>query len=175
MEYLTIAALAPRNLHISSRITELVTDMDCFVTQAQSQSLGMEIAFSALITGNWNNIARLETALNSLASSQGMMISLKRTQRFGSETQLLPYNAMVIALDQIGTVYNICNFFTSREITIEKLNCETYLSAITSTPMLSITMSVSLPSYANIAELREQFLIFCDDLNIDGILEPDKR
>ena len=135
----------------------------------------MESAFSALITGNWSNIARLETALNTLASTKGLVLSIKRTQRHASSEQLLPYNVQVIALDQVGTVYNIFNFFSSRNIVIEMLHTETYVSSATNTPMLSVNLSVSLPAFTNIAELREQFLIFCDDLNIDGILEPDKR
>lgn len=175
MEYLAITVLGARENHIPSSITEIVTDLDCFVSQAQCQSLGIESAFSLLITGNWNNIARLETALSNLAVNKSLLMSIKRTQRFASEHQLLPYSIQVIAIDQIGTVYNICNFFSSRNITIENLTSETYLSNTTSTPMLTVNLSVSLPSYTNIAELREQFLIFCDDLNIDGILEPDKR
>jgi glycine cleavage system transcriptional repressor len=35
-------------------------------------------------------------------------------------------------------------------------------------------MTVDVPANIHIATLREQFLIFCDELNLDGVLEPAK-
>ena len=40
--------------------------------------------------------------------------------------------------------------------------------------MFSVQATVSIPADVSIAQLREEFLQFCDHMNIDGILEPIK-
>jgi glycine cleavage system transcriptional repressor len=40
--------------------------------------------------------------------------------------------------------------------------------------MFSLTMSVNIPAATQISDLRERFILFCDDLNLDAIIEPEK-
>jgi glycine cleavage system transcriptional repressor len=175
MEHLIVNLFGPKELQLYTKLTELATDVNCSINQAQGQNLGTETVFSALITGHWGNIAKLETAIKSYAIDQGLVMGLKRSRSVSSEIQYLPYSVIVIALNKVGTIYNICNFFTTRKIVIELLQCETYRSNLTNTLMLSINLSISLPANTAIADLREQFILFCEDLNIDGILEPEKK
>jgi glycine cleavage system transcriptional repressor len=50
----------------------------------------------------------------------------------------------------------------------------TYAAAHTGTPMFSVNMSVGIPSETHIASLRDDFMEFCDNLNLDAVLEPLK-
>jgi glycine cleavage system transcriptional repressor len=36
-------------------------------------------------------------------------------------------------------------------------------------------MTVNLPASVHVATLREEFLDFCDEQNLDGIMEPAQR
>jgi glycine cleavage system transcriptional repressor len=40
--------------------------------------------------------------------------------------------------------------------------------------MFTMSMIVNVPSNIRIATLREDFLDFCDSLNMDAVLEPSK-
>jgi glycine cleavage system transcriptional repressor len=40
--------------------------------------------------------------------------------------------------------------------------------------MFSIQMIVNVPSRIQVASLREEFMDFCDRVNLDAILEPVK-
>ena len=40
--------------------------------------------------------------------------------------------------------------------------------------MFSVQMSVNIPSRLHISALREEFMEFCDRLNLDAIIEPIK-
>lgn len=175
MEFLILNVLSPQDRPIWTRLAEITTDHSCNMVRAQAQNFAAHSSFSALISGNWNNVAKLEGALKVFATENDLLLNMKRTKIATRQEQFIPYNVQVIGLNQIGTIFNVCNFFTSRGNVIELLDCETYLSHNTNTPMIIITLSVSLPAATNIAELREQFILFCEDLNIDGILEPDKR
>jgi len=80
----------------------------------------------------------------------------------------------VVALDHPGIVYRLAEFFSSRDINIEELSTATYAAAHTGTPMFSVHMTVNVPASMHIASLREEFMDFCDELNLDAVLEPVK-
>ena len=44
----------------------------------------------------------------------------------------------------------------------------------TGAPMVSLHMSLAIPASTHIATLREDFMILCDELNLDAVLEPIK-
>ena len=88
---------------------------------------------------------------------------------------MTPYQVTVVAMDHPGIVRNVTQFFSGRDINIEELETETYAAAHTGTTMFSLAMTVSLPSNLTIGELREEFLDFCDELNLDAALNPIRR
>ena len=40
--------------------------------------------------------------------------------------------------------------------------------------MFSVQMIVNVPTRIHLAQLREEFMDFCDSLNLDAIMEPVK-
>ena len=44
----------------------------------------------------------------------------------------------------------------------------------TGTPMFSVHMSVGIPADIHIAALRDEFMDYCDALNLDAVIEPIK-
>jgi glycine cleavage system transcriptional repressor len=50
-----------------------------------------------------------------------------------------------------------------------------YAAAHTGTPMFSVHMTVGIPADVHIASLREEFMDFCDSMNLDAVLEPLKQ
>jgi len=86
----------------------------------------------------------------------------------------LSYRVEVVAIDHPGIVYQIASFFSAREINIRELVTNSYSAPHTGTPMFSLDMIIDVPAPVRIASLREDFLEFCDDLNMDALLEPAK-
>ena len=86
----------------------------------------------------------------------------------------LPYAVEVVAVNQPGIVHHLASFFASRSINIEDLVTRSYSAPHTGTPMFSVNLAIGIPSSMHIAMLREEFLDFCDELNLDAVLEPIK-
>ena len=63
---------------------------------------------------------------------------------------------------------------TQRKINIQDLSTASYSAAHTGTQMFSVHMSLDVPADTHIAGLREEFLDFCDRLNLDAVIEPVK-
>ena len=127
-----------------------------------------------MVSGSWDKVAKLETTLPALEPKLALTIMSKRTEQRDTQCKMLPYMVEVISMDHEGIVYNIAEFFSSRNINIEDLSTGSYSAAHTGTQMFNMNMIISIPSDIQLGELREQFTEFCDSLNIDAVMEPVK-
>src|SRR2546429_4155173 len=71
-------------------------------------------------------------------------------------------------------VSGLSGFFATRGIDIAEVSTRSYPAAHTGAPMFAVQMIVNVPSRIHVAHLREEFMEFCDTLNLDAILEPVK-
>jgi glycine cleavage system transcriptional repressor len=136
--------------------------------------LGGEFAVLLLVTGNWNNLAKLENQCDSMQEQLGMTLHIKRTEQRPAEGDFLPYGVDVVSLDHPGIIHNLASFFSQRNINIQDLSTSTYAAAHTGTQMFAVHIVLDVPASTHIATLREEFLDFCDRLNLDAVIEPVK-
>ena len=137
-------------------------------------TLGSEFAMLLLVSGNWHTLNKLEQSLDKLCEDGRLTVSIRKTNAKPPEDDRMPYAIDVVALDQQGIVYNLAEFFSSRDIEIADVATRSYAAAHTGAPMFAVQMAVNVPASINIAQLREDFLEVCDRLNMDAIIEPVK-
>ncbi len=65
----------------------------------------------------------------------------------------------------------LAGFFASRGVDIGEVATRAYAAAHTGAPMFSVQMIVNVPTRIHVSQLREEFMDFCDSLNLDAILE----
>ena len=155
-------------------VAEVIRRNEGNIVESRMATLGSEFAMLLLVAGHWHTINKLESALEKLAESSNLAITVRQTRRKPAGEPLIPYAVDVVCLDQEGIVSEISGFFASRGVAIAELSTRTYPAAHTGAPMFSVQATVSIPADMSIAQLREEFLQFCDHMNIDGILEPIK-
>lgn len=172
--FLVISALGEDRPGLVNDLSRSVLDAGCNIADSRMTVLGGDFAIILLVTGNWNAVAKLEDQLPPLAERLGMTITCRRTALREPSANLLPYAVDVVALDNPGIVYNLANFFSSRQINIQDMTTSSYAAAHTGTPMFSVHMRVDIPARLHIATLRDEFMDFCDQLNLDAIIEPVK-
>jgi len=171
---LVIAAVGEDRPGLVDALSGWILDSGCNIADSRMTVLGGEFAVLLLADGPWNSLAKLEDHLPQIQSKLGMSISLKRTEGKRAEGDFLPYAVDVVALDHPGIVHNLASFFSQRKINIQDLSTANYAAAHTGTPMYSVHMSLDVPADTHIAGLREEFLDFCDRLNLDAVIEPVK-
>ncbi|HXH01911.1 MAG TPA: glycine cleavage system protein R [Candidatus Competibacteraceae bacterium] len=172
--YLLVTALGENQPGFVSTLTQAVTEAGCSIVDSRMVALGSEFAAILMVHGNWNTLAKLEAQLKRLEQNQGLHLLAQRCEGRRGQRDLLPYAVEVIALDQPGIVHSLAEFFSSRAILIEELVCRSYSAPHTGTPMFSVNMVVGIPANLHIAMLREEFMDFCDHLNLDAVMEPVK-
>jgi len=173
-KHLVITALGTDRPGIVNSLAKSIADHECNIEDSRMTVLGGEFAMMLMVSGNWNTIAKLQDAMPTLEEQLGMTIICKQTTSRQQGQKILPYVAEVIAIDHQGIVKNLANFFSRRQINIEDLSTTTYAAAHTGTPMFSVHMEIGIPATQSISALREAFTDFCDDLNLDAVLEPMK-
>ncbi len=134
-------------------------------------TLGAEFAMLLLVSGNWHTLSRLEQDLEKLRKSDALQVSIKKTDARPTGEDRMPYAVDVVALDQQGIVFNLANFFASRDIEIADVATSRYAAAHTGAPMFSVQMTVNVPSSIHVAQLRDEFYDLCDEMNLDGVVE----
>jgi glycine cleavage system transcriptional repressor len=171
---LVIAAVGEDRPGLVDALSGWILDSGCNIADSRMTVLGGEFAVLLLAEGQWNRLAKLEDQREQVQSKLGMIITLKRTEEKRPEGAFLPYAVDVVALDHPGIVHNLASFFSQRNINIQDLSTASYAAAHTGTQMFSVHMSLDVPADTHIAALREEFLDFCDHLNLDAVIEPVK-
>ncbi len=172
--YLVVSALGTDRPGILEMLSQSILDCGCSITDSRMAVMGSEFAIVMLLSGNWNAIAKFESALPRLEKKMNLRVETKRTEPRVATDNLIPYGVEVVSIDHPGIVHDIANFFCGRDINVEDLYTGTYRAPHTGALMFSLHMTVGVPSDMAIATLRGEFMDFCDDRNLDAMLAPVK-
>jgi len=172
--YLLVSAIAPQSTALLTVLGKRVVDAGCNLLEARVSMLGQEVCALLLSNGSWDAIAKFESALARLAREEQISLTSRRTTSRELSGTTLPYAVEVIAADQSGVLYQLADFFARRNVTVENLSSSRYRAAQTGADMFSAQITIGIPVTTHISALRDDFLEFCDTLNLDAILEPIK-
>ena len=173
--YLVLSALGKDRPGIIDQLSGALLDAGLNIADSRMTVLGGEFAILLLVEGNWNTLAKLEEMIGDLESRLGLTIITKRTEGRDTSVPYLPYVVEVVSLDHPGIVHQLSGFFSKRQINIEDMATASYAAPHTGTIMFSLHMTVGIPADVHIAGLRDEFLEFCDRINLDAMIEPAQR
>ena len=172
--HLVISAVGQDRPGIVESLSQTILDCGCHVGDSRMAVLGGEFALVMLLSGHWNAIAKLESALPRLEEKLNLAIQARRTQTRQGTEKLIPYAVEVVAIDQPSIVHDVSSFFARRGINIEDLYTCRYPAPQTGAAMFTLHLTVGIPSDLAIASVRGEFMDFCDELNLDAMLAPVK-
>jgi glycine cleavage system transcriptional repressor len=172
--FIAISVIGTNRPGLLEAFSKAIRDCGCSIVDSRMTVLGDRCAMMMLLAGTWDAIAKIESSLSRLENQLQIKAISQRTEARKRTGNLMPYAIEVVAVDQVGIVHEITQFFSQRDIWIEDLHTGTYAAAHTGTPMASLHMTISVPTDLSIAGLRGEFMDFCDQLNLDAIMEPVK-
>ena len=172
---MVISALGRDRPGLVDQLSGAIFDLDCNIVDSRMTVLGGEFAILLLVEGPWNQLARLESHVPELEKNLDLTIISRYTEPSATAREALPYMVEVVALDHPGIVHRLASFFSGRDINISDLNTTRYAAPHTGTPMFAVQMNIGIPPEIHISALREEFLQFCDDMNLDAVMEPYKQ
>jgi glycine cleavage system transcriptional repressor len=172
---LAITALSNNHPRFLAEFLPALRDCKCTLLEIRSSRLAESTAAYLLIQGNWNQIAKIENMLDALQKRMEVKIHTLRPDHNGRESNHVPYSLETISLDRENVIESITAFLFDRNIDIEEITGSSYQAPYIQTSVFSAKFILLIPPEIRLLSLREEFLDFCDHLNIDAILEPIKR
>lgn len=173
-QHLAVSVVGNDRTGMVHELTRIISECGGNIAESRMSALGSEFAMLLLVNGNWHSLARIESELARLAETGALSVHLKRTEPKAARTDMLPYSVDIVSLDQTGILAGLSGFFASRAIDISEVSTRSYAAAHTGAPMFAVQMVINVPGKLHVAQLREDFMDFCDSLNLDAILEPVK-
>ncbi|MCS6947062.1 MAG: hypothetical protein NZM12_05555 [Steroidobacteraceae bacterium] len=173
-QHLAVSVIGSDRTGMVHELTRAISDCGGSISESRMAALGGEFAMMMLVSGNWHSLAKLETELTRVAEQQGLALHLRRTEPKSPRSDYLPYSIDAVCLDQTGIVAALSGFCAARGIDIADVVTRTYPAAHTGAQMFAVQMVINVPAKLHLSQLREEFLDFCDSLNLDAILEPVK-
>jgi glycine cleavage system transcriptional repressor len=173
-QHLAVSAIGTDRAGLVHDLTRTIADCGGSIAESRMASLGSEFAMLMLVSGNWHALARLESELKRVCEEHGLTLHLRRTEARGPRKELLPYSIDIVSLDQSGIVAGLSGFCAARGIEISEVATRCYAAAHTGAPMFAVQMIINVPTRIHVSQLREDFMDYCDSMNLDAILEPVK-
>lgn len=176
--FLSISGISKTASNIYS-IIALIEQHNCNIENSKMSEFKSDFAFYIHISGGWNKIFAVEEELEVLRNEccDDLFVSFKRAEEKiklksseEDEECFIPYILQLMTIDEIGILYKITSFCEFQEIAIADLDIKTYVNTH-GFAMAHLKIILKIPSNLNITSLREQFQIFCDNENLDAVLE----
>ncbi len=156
------------------RFSKLSKTSGCNIVSSYFTPFGQEIAVMLFLSGPWDAIAKIEDMLGKLSGEYGMTILTKRTEVANPSSSMMPYIIDIVGVDQVGVIFDIVDFVVCHNLVLREMSTNTYQASQTGTQMFSLHMVVNIPVASSIATVRGNFIDFCDNLNLDAVMEPLK-
>lgn len=169
-----ISALGEDKPGFVKALSKTVLDCGGNISDSRMTHLGNEFALIMLVEGSEEIISAVENAISQVQQAHDLTVVSKRTQVKAVQEERIPYKVNVVSMDHPGIVHNVTDFIAQQHINIEELDTSSYAAAHTGAPMFSLAMSISIPKSLNIGKFKKDFLFFCDELNLDAVVEAIK-
>ena len=174
-QQLSLVALAQDGAQVLRRLAEHAANTSCNIVEARETPVGDSTAIVLLADGSWDAIVRLEQMVPKVAEKLRVKILAQRVQPAVPATERLPYAVDLSSADKPGILSALIEFFISRDIRIMELSARSYPATHTGALLFTVQMNIGLARDMHIAAIREEFMDFCDNMNLDAILEPIKN
>lgn len=155
-------------------LTRTINENNGNIIESRMIMLGTEFAVIMLVDANWHATSKIEHELKKHGQANDMQIVVRKSSKSENLNNFLPYEADLVTVDHPGIIHNISGFFSEKGITIGEIKSKQFHAPHTGAVMFQAVIQIYVPGSISISKLRDEFVQYCDQENIDGLLEPIK-
>ncbi len=173
---LIVTALGDDGSNLFERLLRSIRESECQVRECRMTRLGDSCACFLLVHGKWNHIAKLESALASIQPGERIFyqrLEAETREEDGHADDLL-YVADIVTREGSDVLDDVVVFFARHGIGIQDLRCSSYRLPYVNAMVSTIHLLLRIPPGIAVLSLRDEFLDFCEQLQVDAIFEPIK-
>jgi glycine cleavage system transcriptional repressor len=159
-----------------SEITSGIALSQCDILEIRAVNLTESAGLYLAVTGGWSHLAKLEALLDALAKRHQLQLQFTRSDEMeNSSEDGVPFLLEIISPPRKEVLSLITQFLLDKGVLVEDLQASRYRNSYFANLVLTARFILFVPESINLLSLREEFLDYCDEHNIDSIFEPIKR
>lgn len=168
-----------------SSFAATIAELDIQVDHFNSHHSNNIIAICATLQAPWNKMNRLETQLQAQCQTYHWHLHLLHHENTTKTSQAdenghailqerlwLPYAVHVVTAKQQHVLHPIIEYWQQAEAIIREVSIDTPVVAKHYRPTNALVAYLDIPCDQSMIALRDGFAELCDELNVDGMLEP---
>ncbi len=177
MHQLLITIICTHRQSILPAICALIQDSECGLRRIHCFCISDPFTILNLnISGKWNQLALFEANFSLLQTHHRFFSLVQQiTPQTEEPQEALPYQAYIVGKNYSNTLNRIVQFFVTLSVIIYDIATQVYQTIITKIEMIEINITFLIPTAQSISILREQILQFCDEQNLEIILEQKRH
>ena len=172
--YLVINTFVENSNENIRKFSKLAKLCRCSVIDCNFKVIEQSLSIVMLFSGTWDAIAKMEDMLDKLEKEDNIVIQRKRTEIGKLQENCIPYAIDIVGPDQENLTFNIINFLLDGDLFIKRVSSSVFESSQTGIKMFTLHMIAHIPLNSSISTIRNEFTEFCDQFNLDAIMEPLK-
>ena len=135
------------------------------------QDLGFDCVMGQ-INGTWNAMAKLEQKFQLFAKQHELILDWQRVEAKQLDSNQIPYTVYITAAAKPDNFKKIWQHFTDSGLVIIDFVITENTATLTRAVVHQFELIILIPLDLSLSNLREEFLVFCDEQNFDAMLEP---
>ena len=170
-DHLVLTAVGPDRVGLVENFSAFISARGCNIEDSKMAVFYGEFAVIALISGDGPNLARVASEYREVEILTGLSVAVKRPAERRPSKAFLPYRLTASCMDHPGIVYHISGLLRTLGVNIESMETRTYSAPVSGTPLFQLEAELSVPSRANIKDVRERLEELQREQNIDIDIE----
>ena len=174
-QVMQISCIGEQNDELTKDIVAIIEKYEAHLeTMRQVNEYGRATCTFTII-GDWNHINKIEGALNKVVTSypnHSLASTLAPYVEPSNESAILLYHINIVATSGVSIVPDLYQFLQANDIALLQLTIDHYPRQAKQPGSMMLNAKVAIDMQFALSEIREQFIVLCDGLNVDGIIDP---
>ncbi|WP_428771801.1 glycine cleavage system protein R [Vibrio sp.] len=171
-QHLVITAVGTDRAGVCNQVVHLVTQSGCNIIDSRIALFGNEFTLLMLVSGNANNISKVETTLPLLGQEHDLITMMKRTSPHAPQNIAYTLEVFIESDDRPGLTEQFTQFFADRQIGLSSLSAQTINKdkVHSQKDQFHIALTATVDGDCNLMQLQEEFDDLCKALEVQGSL-----
>jgi glycine cleavage system transcriptional repressor len=171
--HLVLTALGPDRPGLVSEVTTFLTERGVNIEDSRMAVLGAEWGMMILVSGDADEVSRVEKDLAALQKQTGLTMAAKPTKSPEEHRRATtrPYVVTVEAMDNEGIVRSVSTALYKTGVNIVSAETSTYEAPITGSPLFRMEAVIDVPQEISAAKLRKAMEELAESENVDVVVK----
>jgi glycine cleavage system regulatory protein len=169
---LAMTILGHISCYLPREVLGAISNCDCHILHLKCSNLSGTTVSYILVKGRWNQIVKLEMAIENVKSDLDVLIHTLRLEVEQKKQDSLLYSLEITTSSHGCIIEDLSDFLFHQSIVIEDIDAQSLPPAFTQKSLFFIKFILLVPTKLSISKLRRELAEFSNVLNIDIIFKP---